>query len=163
MKSGLIFVALTFLSVACDETGEAPSQSVDSAITTAPVAAAPAMMRVIACNTDAADLRHPAIEVYVPSSLGEGEGQAAILAKLGASGDVLGSYILDLAAIGKGKSIESVKVSLTSDKRGVIVNQYTRGLRPTVVPIAGGVVDFDHRFAEQATCAAFRADPEADL
>jgi hypothetical protein len=79
-----------------------------------------------------------------------------------ATHEVLGSYILDLAAIGKGKSIESVKVSLTADKRGVIVNQFTRGLPPTVVPTTGGVVDFDHRFAEQATCAAFRVDPELD-
>jgi hypothetical protein len=119
-------------------------------------------MRMIACTTDPTDPRHPMIEVYVPESLGAGEGPAAILTKLGASREVLGSYILDLAAIGKGKSIESVKVSLTPDKRGVIVNQFTRGLPPTTVPVAGGVVDFDHRFAEGAICGAFGAEPEAD-
>jgi hypothetical protein len=161
MKSKFFLLGLTLLAVACDDPSGSQSQDSESSISAAATAAPQAMMRVIACSTDAKDLRHPMIEVYIPRSLGAGEGQAAILAKLGASREVLGSYILDLSALGKGKSIEPVKVSLSSDKSGVIVNQFTRGLAPTTVPIAGAVVDFDHRFAEGATCPAFGVDPEA--
>jgi hypothetical protein len=117
-------------------------------------------MRVIACNTDPDDLAHPRIEVYVPESLGDGEGNAVILEKLAAKGVVVGSYILDLSPENKGKSIEPVKVSVSADRKGIVVDQFTRGLPKTTVPVAGGVVDFDHRFAEQATCVAFNTDPE---
>jgi len=38
----------------------------------------------------------------------------------------------------------------------VIVNQYTRGLPPTRIPVGGGTVNFDHRFATNAKCGPFQ-------
>jgi hypothetical protein len=100
------------------------------------------------------------MEVYLPESLGSGEGTEAILEKLATAGVVVGVYILDLTPENKGKSIEPVKLTVSADRKGVVVDQFTRGLPKTTVPVAGGVVDFDHRFAEQATCAAVGAEPE---
>jgi hypothetical protein len=63
---------------------------------------------------------------------------------------VIGYYTLDLSDANKGKSLEPVKVSMTADGKTVIVNQYTRGLPPTRIPVGGSTVDFDHRFARWA-------------
>ena len=46
-------------------------------------------------------------------------------------------------------------VSLTADKKAVVVDQYTRKLPPTRVPVAGGKVSFDKRFAEDMVCGPF--------
>jgi hypothetical protein len=40
--------------------------------------------------------------------------------------------------------------------KAVIVNQYTRGLPPTRIPVNGGTVDFDQRFGTQAKCGPFQ-------
>ena len=48
-------------------------------------------------------------------------------------------------------------VSLSPDKKSVIVDQYTRKLPPTRVPVAGGTVDFDKRFGTAAKCGPFQA------
>ena len=48
-----------------------------------------------------------------------------------------------------------------ADKKTVIVDQYTRGLPPTRIPVAGGTVDFDQRFGTAAKCGPFRSqDPD---
>jgi hypothetical protein len=70
---------------------------------------------------------------------------------------VIGYYTLDLSELGKGKPLEPVRVSLSADKKWLIVNQYTRTLPPTRIPIGGGTVDFDQRFGTGAKCGAFRA------
>jgi len=57
----------------------------------------------------------------------------------------------------KGKLLEPVKVTLTADKQTVIVDQYTRKLPPTRIPVSGGTVDFDQRFGTGAKCSPFRA------
>jgi hypothetical protein len=67
---------------------------------------------------------------------------------------VIGYYALDLSDANKGKPLEPVKVSMAAD--GKTVNQYTRGLPPTRIPVHGGSVDFDRRFGTQAKCAPFR-------
>jgi hypothetical protein len=54
-----------------------------------------------------------------------------------------------------GKPLERVKVSISGDKTFVIVDQYSRGLPPTRIPIESGTVDFDQRFGTQAKCSAF--------
>jgi len=51
-----------------------------------------------------------------------------------------------------------VGVSLTPDKSAVIVDQFTRKLPPTKVPVAGGTVSFDNRFAANAKCGAFNEE-----
>jgi len=53
--------------------------------------------------------------------------------------------------------LEPVRVSLSPDKKSVIVDQYTRKLPPTRVPVAGGTVDFDKRFGTAAKCGPFQA------
>jgi hypothetical protein len=60
-----------------------------------------------------------------------------------------------LSGAGKGESLEPVRVSLTRDKTALVVDQYTRGLPPTQIPVAGGTVDFDNRFGTNAKCAPF--------
>ena len=104
------------------------------------------MIRVIACKGDGVSM-----EVYLPQSIAlDPDKWKAALAR-----PVIGYYTLDLTGPGKGKPLEPVKVSMTSDGKTVIVNQYTRGLKPTRIPVGGGTVDFDQRFGTGAKCEAF--------
>jgi hypothetical protein len=104
------------------------------------------MIRVIACKGDQVSM-----EVYLPQSIAlDSDKWKVALAR-----PVIGYYTLDLTGPGKGKPLEPVKVSMTSDGKTVIVNQYMRGLKPTRIPVAGGTVDFDQRFGTGAKCEAF--------
>jgi hypothetical protein len=104
------------------------------------------MIRVIACKGDQVSM-----EVYLPQSIAlDPDKWKVALAK-----PVIGYYTLDLTGPGKGKPLEPVKISMTSDGKAVIVNQYTRGLKPTRIPVGGGTVDFDQRFGTGAKCEAF--------
>jgi hypothetical protein len=109
------------------------------------------MIRMLACEGPDAKM-----EVYIPQSIVFGSVPLAqALAR-----PVIGYYALDLSAANKGKPLEPVKVSITADGKTVIVNQYTRGLPLTRIPLAGGTVDFDQRFGTQAKCGAFQSqDP----
>jgi hypothetical protein len=92
------------------------------------------------------------MEVYLPQSIVFGKKPLTeALAR-----PVIGYYTLDLSDANKGKSLEPVKVSMSADGKTVIVNQYTRGLPPTRIPVGGGTVDFDHRFATEAKCGPFQ-------
>jgi hypothetical protein len=113
------------------------------------IAADEAMKRVFACKGDDA-----AMEVFIPQSAVPGAGLAN--AKL--DRPVTGAYTLDLTDAGKGKSLESVRVSLSADKKFVIVDQFTRKLPPTQVPAGGGTVNFDNRFGTNAKCSAFNQE-----
>jgi hypothetical protein len=75
---------------------------------------------------------------------------------------VAGLYALDLSGAGKGKVLEQVRVSLVDNGETLVVDQFTRGLPPTRIPVAGGTVDFDNRFGTKAHCAAFNEDPEVE-
>ena len=70
---------------------------------------------------------------------------------------VIGYYALDLSEANKGKPLEPVRISFSPDRKTVVVNQYTRGLPPTRIPVAGGTVDFDNRFGTAAKCGPFQA------
>jgi hypothetical protein len=105
-----------------------------------------AMTRVLACEGDDAKM-----EVYLPRSVVTGTG----VANANLSTPVVGLYALDLSAAGKGKSLEPARVSYTPDKKMVIVDQFTRGLPPTRIPVGGGTVDFDQRFGTNAKCGPF--------
>jgi hypothetical protein len=106
------------------------------------------MIRMLSCEGDGVKM-----EVYVPQSVALG---ATPLAQ-----PVIGYYALDLSDVNKGKPLEPVKVSMTADGKTVIVNQYTRGLPPTRIPVGGGTVDFDQRFGTGAKCGPFQAqDPK---
>jgi hypothetical protein len=106
------------------------------------------MIRMMVCTQDGT----PNMEVYLPQSIVFGKTPLAeALAR-----PVIGYYTLDLSDMNKGKLLEPVKVSMTADRKTVIVNQYTRGLPPTRIPVGGGTVDFDHRFATNAKCGPFQ-------
>jgi len=109
------------------------------------------MIRMLVCEGEDAKM-----ELYVPQSIVFGsKPQAQALAQ-----PVIGYYALDLSGANKGKALEPVKVSMTADGKTVIVNQYTRGLPPTRIPVGGGIVDFDQRFGTGAKCGPFQAqDP----
>jgi hypothetical protein len=104
------------------------------------------MIRVLACKGDGARM-----EVYLPQSIARDPAKL----KSALARPVIGYYTLDLTFAGKGKPLEPVKVSMTSDGKIVIVDQYTRGLKPTRIPVGGGTVDFDQRFGTGAKCEAF--------
>ena len=105
-----------------------------------------AMRRVLTCTGDDASM-----EVYLPEATVLGLG----VDNVGLDKPVIGMYSLDLNDAGKGKTLESVRVSLTQDKKSIIVDQHTRGLPPTQIPVAGGTVDFDNRFGTNAKCGPF--------
>ncbi len=80
-----------------------------------------------------------------------------MLATLLSMQPTIGWYALDLSDSGKGKSLEPVRVSVAPDKKAIIVDQYTRGsaanrIPPTSVPISGGVVQFDAKWASHVKC-----------
>jgi hypothetical protein len=106
------------------------------------------MIRVIACEGPDAKM-----EIYLPQSVvfDHDGGRRAL------SDSVIGYYALDLTASNKGKPLEPVRISLSADKKSLIVKQYTRGLSPTRIPMVGGMVDFDSRFGAAAKCGSFRA------
>ena len=51
--------------------------------------------------------------------------------------------------------MEPVRVSMSADGKTVTVDEYTRGLPRTAIPVAGGTVDFDQRFGTKAKCGRF--------
>ena len=89
------------------------------------------------------------MELYLPQSILAG-GSASLLSLR----QTIGWFGLDLSAALKGKSLEPVRVSVSSDKKALIVDQYIRKLPTTRVPFAGGIVDFDQRFGTNANCEA---------
>ena len=106
------------------------------------------MTRIFACK--GADAM---MEVYVPQSLVLKRN----IEKAGLGGTVNGLYALDLTDAQKGKVIEPVRLRSTKDNRAIVMEQFTRkGLKPATIPIAGGTLDFDQRFAAKAQCEPFR-------
>jgi hypothetical protein len=105
--------------------------------------------RVLECKNDGAR-----VELYLPESIVSGLG----IANVRLAQPARGYYALDLSDAGKGKPLEPVRVRMATDKKGVVVNQYTRKLPPTTVPLAGGKVSFDKRFAEDMECKPFNGE-----
>ena len=106
------------------------------------------MVRVVACEGPDAKM-----EIYLPQSVVfDRDGGTRTI-----NNSVIGYYALDLTASNKGKPLEPVRISLSPDKKTVIVKQYTRGLSPTRIPVVGGTVDFDSRFGTAAKCGPFQA------
>ena len=101
------------------------------------------MIRIMKCvGSDAS------MEIYLPQSL-VFKGGTAVLSMA----PMIGWYSLDLSAALKGKPLEPVRISISSDKKTLILDQYTRGLPLTRIPITGGTVDFDRRFGTRAKCS----------
>jgi hypothetical protein len=108
-----------------------------------------AMRRVLSC--DGPDAK---IELYIPQSAWAGTGvENARLDR-----QVMGAYVLDLTEAGKGKILEPVHLKYSTDKKAVIVDQYTRKLPPTRIAVEGATVDFDQRFATGIKCGPFNQE-----
>jgi hypothetical protein len=103
------------------------------------------MTRVLICEGPDAKM-----ELYLPQSIALNGKEAVRKMR-----PTIGFYTLDLTEIGKGKPLEPVRVSISPDGKSVIVDQYTRKLPPTRIPLAGGVVRFDNRFRTDAKCGPF--------
>ncbi|KWV59307.1 hypothetical protein AS156_32100 [Bradyrhizobium macuxiense] len=134
--SGIGVVAAITFSVAANAAAKPPGQEAW-------------LIRMLVCQGSGVQM-----EVYLP--------QPVVFAPHGmaAGQTVNGYYTLDLSPLNKGKGLEPVHVTMSADKRFVTVDQYTRGLPPTRIPIGGGTVDFDQRFAVDAKCGPFQAqDP----
>jgi hypothetical protein len=106
------------------------------------------MIRMLACEGPDAKM-----EVYIPQSIAFDRDTL----KRALAEPVIGYYTLDLTEANKGKPLEPVKVSISADGKTVTVNQYTRGLPPTRIPVTGGTVDFDQRFGTGVKCGPFQA------
>ena len=107
-----------------------------------------AFARVLQCKNQDAQ-----VELYLPAAIAHaGNNWQALETRTTAY------YVLDLSGAGKGKPLEPVRVTLSKDKRGLVVDQYTRGLPPSTVPLKGGKVTFDKRFAENMTCGPIGAN-----
>jgi hypothetical protein len=106
------------------------------------------MTRIFACKGPDARM-----EIYIPQSLVLKRN----IEKAGLGGTVNGLYALDLTDAQKGKVIEPVRLRSTKDNRAIVMEQFNRkGLKPATIPIAGGTLDFDQRFATKAQCEPFR-------
>ncbi len=131
---------LTWIGAPASAQDPAPDVPQEPAVSAAQDAG---MRRVLTCvGADAT------MEIYVPESVVSGRG----VENVDVQKPVIGAYTLDLTAAGKGKMLEPVRVSLVDDGTMLQVDQYTRGLPPTRIPVDGGVVDFDNRFGVQAKC-----------
>lgn len=111
-----------------------------------------AYTRVFLCDGDGVKM-----EIYIPES-------ASRDFALKDGRPVLAWYALDLSDpdLNKGKSLEAVLVRYAQDKRALILYQFTRGLPLTVIPMSGGVVNFDNRFGSDAKCGPFEGPWNAD-
>ena len=116
------------------------------------LAAQEAYPRVFLCNGDGVKM-----EIYLPES-------AVRDFALKDGTPVLGWYALDLSDpdLNKGKNLEAVLARYAQDKRALILYQFTRGLPLTAIPMGGGVVNFDNRFASGAKCGPYERQWEAD-
>jgi hypothetical protein len=107
------------------------------------------MVRVLACEvSDGAKM-----EVYLPQSVVFRRNRKPLTLEH----PVIGYYALDLTEANKGKVLEPVRVSFSADRKKVIIDQYTRGLPRSKIPLSGGTVDFDKRLGTAAKCGPFQA------
>ena len=108
--------------------------------------------RVFLCDGDGVKM-----EIYIPES-------ASRDFALKDGRPVLAWYALDLSDpdLQKGKSLEAVLVRYAEDKRALVLYQFSRGLPLTVIPMGGGVVNFDNRFGSDAKCGPFEGPWDAD-
>lgn len=104
--------------------------------------------RVMVCRGDDA-----LVELYLPRVLVAGPVRVRLARPM------IGFYGLELAEpAARGKTLEWVKVSVTADGRNLVVEQYLRQLPPVLVPLEGGRVSFDRKFAVDMDCGPFNED-----
>jgi hypothetical protein len=105
-------------------------------------------VRVMTCKgTDAS------VEIYLPESAVTGRGTSNV----SLATNTRGLYALDLTEAEKGKHLDPVRLRFSGDRKVMIVEQYLRALPAVRVPLGGGVVDFDNRFASGMMCGPLNA------
>lgn len=107
------------------------------------------MIRIMSC--EGADAL---MEIYLPQSAIFRHNNQPDLANILAMPPAIGWYALDLTGAMKGKPLEPVRLSISPDRKYLIVDQYTRGHPPTRIPVTGGTVDFDQKWGTKAKCGA---------
>jgi hypothetical protein len=113
------------------------------------LAADEALVRVMTCKGPDATM-----EIYIPESAVIGRGLVSVVMPTNANG----FFAVDIAEAEKGKHLEPVHVRLSGDGKFLIVDQYLRDYPATRIPVGGGTVDFDDRFATKAKCTALNGD-----
>jgi hypothetical protein len=114
------------------------------------------LIRMMNCEGQDASM-----ELYLPQPVIFANGGKAETSGMQPGQTVTGYYTLDLTGANKGKSLEPVRITLSADKKTLTVDQFTRDLPPTRIPVKGGTVDFDQRFGTQAKCGPFQSqDPD---
>lgn len=109
----------------------------------AQVEVARAVVLVMRCaNSDAV------AELYLNETVAHAPGGPAASIR----GRVGGFYHLDLTQAGKGKTITGVQVSMSNDRRYVFVHH--AGWTTPPIPVAGGRVNLDQKWAYGMTCGA---------
>ena len=106
------------------------------------------MIRVMTCVGADANM-----EIYLPQTV-VFRRDTPIIDNILAMPPTIGWYTLDLTGAMKGKPLEPVRISISPDKKFIVVDQYTRGHPPTRIPVGGGTVDFDQKWGTQAKCGA---------
>jgi hypothetical protein len=106
------------------------------------------MIRVMKCVGAGVSM-----ELFLPQSL-VFKPNASDFSNILSMPPTIGMYTLDLSEALKGKPLEPVRISVSPDKKTLIIDQYTRRLPPTRIPVTGGTVDFDQRFGTRAKCGA---------
>jgi hypothetical protein len=130
--------------------------SAASATTAKPLDQNAWLMRMMSCEGEGVSM-----ELYLPQSVIFANRIGPDASGMQGGQTVIGYYTLDLTDANKGKSLEPVRITLSADRKTVTVDQYTRGLPPTRIPVKGGTVDFDQRFGSGAKCGPFQSqDPD---
>jgi hypothetical protein len=84
-------------------------------------------------------------------------GRGAEQVKLG--GRTVDGYIaFDFTPVGKNKTLEAVRISVSEKEDALVVAFPERGLRLATIPLKGGTVRFPQRLAEEMACTPLNTD-----
>jgi hypothetical protein len=119
-------------------------------LTSAAAAQETSFARVVHCKNEAGFA-----EVYLPGSVVFGRGTEQV--KLG--GRAVDGYIaFDFTPVGKNKTLEAVRISVSEKEGALVVAFPERGSRSAAIPREGGTVAFPQRLAEEMACGRLNTD-----
>jgi hypothetical protein len=107
-------------------------------------------VRVVHCKNEAGFA-----EVYLPGAVVPRRGAEHV--RLDGKA-VAGFLAFDFTPVGKNKTMEPVRIGMTSGNSALLVEFHTRGAARATIPAAGGTVVFPQRLAEEMTCGPLNAD-----
>jgi hypothetical protein len=94
-------------------------------------------------------------EVYLPGAVVSRRGAEHV--RLDGK-TVTGFLAFDFTPVGKNKTMEPVRIGMTSGNAALLVEFHTRGGARATIPVPGGKVAFPQRLAEEMTCGPLNAD-----